>query len=110
MYRFPNSVPPRRLLKIARVLFDLADKKKKNPPQKNQHLHTKEFAVWFGSSAAAYLGRRLTNPQAPGADLRVRVGEMKLGMNMEYQARVDESKPRLPAEYGYRSFGEERKK
>lgn len=61
------------------------------------------------SSAVAYLGRRLTNPQAWGAVLRVRVGEMKLGMNMEYQARVDDTKPRLPAEYGYRSFGEERK-
>lgn len=55
----------------------------------------------------AYLGRRLANLQARGADLRVRVGEMKLGMNMEYQARVDNTKPRLPAEYGYRSFGEE---
>lgn len=76
----------------------------------------KMFNIWYEAirglvvtSPVAYLERRLTNPKARGAGLRVRGGEMKLGMNMEYQTRVDDTRPRLPAEYRYRSSGEERK-
>lgn len=79
--------------------FDLADK----------------FSIWHGRehgvvmSRMTYLERRFMSRKLRGCRLRVRVGEIRLEMNMENQPCVGDSKPRLPPEYGYRSSTAERK-
>lgn len=99
----PSPVPPR--WPLISVPLTLRVKKLRN----KINISHKGIRGLVGTGPEAYLERSPTNTQARGADLRVRVAEMRLGMNMEYQARVGDTKPRLPAEYGYQGSGEERK-